>query len=271
MNLNLQWIFDFVNFVGNKAQEGNTISRNEFNTLLQGFNISVFNSELKKVEEIAKTNGGKTYEALSTSSLLRPFSKVANLQTDTFGVVAKPPMYARHISATVFYNNELRKIDFVSDEKAIDIRTSSLETPLDIRPICVAYGTTLQFWPKDVGNTVQGKVELSYLRTPVTPVYDRCVSVNTGIEYYMPAGTGVDLSSATNGTLRDGDDALLVNDVVTVPGKSGIIGNKIMSETVELEYEQIHYMDFAVMILEAMGVNTGKLELNQYAQQLAAK
>ena len=94
--MNLQWIFDLLNYVIDKEQIGNAISANEFNTLLPSVQWELVNAELDKItkDELTPIAG-----ELITGSLLNPFKTTIPL-TVANGIAQVPKDYVRFMSFT---------------------------------------------------------------------------------------------------------------------------------------------------------------------------
>jgi len=260
--MTLKEILEFVNFVANKEQMGQSLTPENYNSLLAGFNTKVFQDELSQVEIIAKAQGVPMYRALYGASSLRPFRTKATLTTDANGIASLPADYVHYTGLLAVYNGAQRDIDVISEEEMINRRSSLMETSLALKPACTLYGSEFQFFPKNLGHTPNGTVELKYLRFPLKPYFDHCVSNETGLMVAIPANAYIsDNGGTTTQNLYDDNADLLATDV-TNPGNV----LPYTSATVELEWEERVHWVFVGLLLNAMGVNLKDEQIRSYKE-----
>lgn len=255
--MNLQWIFDLVNYVIDKEQIGNAISATEFNTLLPSVQWELVNTELDKItkDELTPIAG-----ELITGSLLNPFKTTIPL-TVINGIAQVPKDYVRFVSFTQIGvdtgNNAmvstLREITPVASFARFQ---NNIYARLDIHPIVKILGYTFTFIPNDIP-----LVGLDYIRTPATPFYDYCQDAITGNAIYMPVGSYINAIDNVN-YLYDVNSILLASDVV----KDNMNALPWNSQTVELEWEQRAYEELVLRLLSRAGVNLSAEGITQYAE-----
>lgn len=255
--MNLQWIFDLVNYVIDKEQIGNAISANEFNTLLPSVQWELVNAELDKItkDELTPIAG-----ELITGFILNPFKTTIPL-TVANGIAQVPKDYVRFMSFTQTGADTgtgaivptLREITPVASFARFQ---NNIYARLDIHPIVKILGYTFTFIPNDIP-----LVNLDYIRTPATPFYDYCQDAITGNAIYMPVGSYINAIDDVN-YLYDINDGLLASNVV----KDNMNALPWLSQTVELEWEQRAYEDLVLRLLSRAGVNLSAEGITQYAE-----
>jgi hypothetical protein len=255
--MNLQWIFDLVNYVIDKEQIGNAISANEFNTLLPSVQWELVNAEMDKItkDELTPIAG-----ELITGSLLNPFKTTIPL-TVANGIAQVPKDYVRFMSFTQTGADTgtgaivptLREITPVASFARFQ---NNIYARLDIHPIVKILGYTFTFIPNDIP-----LVNLDYIRTPATPFYDYCQDAITGNAIYMPVGSYINAIDNVN-YLYDVNSILLASDVV----KDNMNALPWKSQTVELEWEQRAYEELVLRLLSRAGVNLSAEGITQYAE-----
>jgi len=265
--MTLHEILSFVNFVANKEQSGLTMSPEQYNTLLIGFNTQVFAIELETLEVQAKAQQLPLYRLLYGASSLRPFRKNDTMTTNGSGIAALPSDYVHYTHFSSLYNGMYRDIDVISDEEMSNRRTSLMETPLEIKPACTLYGNSAQFYPKDVGRTPQGDVEITYIASPATPNYDYCLSEYTGKIYYMPPGYYIRRMAPTQYSLYDDTNTLVVASIYHRNGSTIPVFGTLNSTTVELEWDNRFHPLFITMLLNAVGVSLKDEQIRSYLNQ----
>jgi hypothetical protein len=254
--MNLQWIFDLVNYVIDKEQIGNAISANEFNTLLPSVQWELVNAELDKItkDELTPMAG-----ELITGSLLNPFKTTIPL-TVANGIAQVPKDYVRFVSFTQIGvdtgNNAmvstLREITPVASFARFQ---NNIYARLDIHPIVKILGYTFTFIPNDIP-----LVNLDYIRTPATPFYDYCQD-EVGNAIYMPVGSTITVVNGVN-ILYDVNGGVLASGVT----KDNMNALPWLSQTVELEWEQRAYEELVLRLLSRAGVNLSAEGITQYAE-----
>ena len=254
--MNLQWIFDLLNYVIDKEQIGNAISANEFNTLLPSVQWELVNAELDKItkDELTPMAG-----ELITGSLLNPFKTTIPL-TVANGIAQVPKDYVRFMSFTQTGADTgtgaivptLREITPVASFARFQ---NNIYARLDIHPIVKILGYTFTFIPNDIP-----LVNLDYIRTPATPFYDYCQD-EVGNAIYMPVGSTITVVNGVN-ILYDVNGGVLASGVT----KDNMNALPWLSQTVELEWEQRAYEELVLRLLSRAGVNLSAEGITQYAE-----
>ena len=254
--MNLQWIFDLLNYVIDKEQIGNAISANEFNTLLPSVQWELVNAELDKItkDELTPIAG-----ELITGSLLNPFKTTIPL-TVANGIAQVPKDYVRFMSFTQTGADTgtgaivptLREITPVASFARFQ---NNIYARLDIHPIVKILGYTFTFIPNDIP-----LVNLDYIRTPATPFYDYCQD-EVGNAIYMPVGSTITVVNGVN-ILYDVNGGVLASGVT----KDNMNAMPWLSQTVELEWEQRAYEELVLRLLSRAGVNLSAEGITQYAE-----
>lgn len=257
--MTLREILDFVNFNANKSQEGNSMSSDEFNTLLATFNIQMFENEFAAVEMQAKAQGVSVYDLLYTQSSLRPFRIKTPISTSV-GVAALPSNYSHYITFIAKFGSQERIINVVSENTLNVKRTSLAESDPSIKPVVTIYDTTMEFLPKTLG--IAHAVEMTYLKVPSTPFYDECTATDSGLRVYMPVGSTITSNAFTPDVPSLFSSAgVLIQEKVEHPmwnNASYAEGGGIQvytSRTVELEWEPRMHLVMIQHLLGALGVN----------------
>lgn len=259
--MTLQQILDFVNFVIRKSQAGETMTPEQYNVLLAGFNIQIFHDELNAVEVMAKAQGVTLYTALHTSGALLRFIQQAALLTSS-GVVQLPTDYVHWLGLIALYNGAPRDIDVLTEESMNNRRSSMLDSQLGIKPAAVIQGNYLRVFPKDVGSTVNARIEFTYLRMAEDPVYDYCFQEGTGLYVYMPVGSYID---NLNNMYLFGGTAIYRANVVHPSKVAGVIYTSI---TQELDWDIRFHMRFVQALLQAAAPSLNPELLNQYVKEM---
>lgn len=245
--MTLQDIIDYVNFIIRKSQAGETMTPEQFNTLIKGFNLQVFRSELDTVEVMAKEQRRDLYRVLQTYTPLLRYVKTSQVNTSG-GVATKPADYVHWVSVMVRYNGRMRLVEVISHEEMGNRRSSMIDSPLSIKPALVITGASVYVFPKDVGAITDGGLEFTYLRMPAQPVYDYCFHQSTGKYYYMPVGSFIKTVGGVNNLYYFNTPTPAVLDVMH-PGKQS--GLDYTSKTVELDWDERYHPVFIDQLLRA--------------------
>lgn len=164
-------IYDFVNYQLNKSVSGNSLSPTEFNLGLEWSNLEYFKLKygLSEDYQVGRPVAPVTYEIsqkiMSDMRTLRTVLGGKNapaMAVDINGWADIPSDYL-HVS-TIKYNGNIVEVlreDFLGDRL-----NNSIKYPSKTNPICVFQENYIEFYPKDLGF-----VEFSYLRLPQTPVW----------------------------------------------------------------------------------------------------
>src|ERR1035437_1158106 len=75
--------------------------------------------------------------------------------------------YAYWLSLVTNYNSKTKSIDIITDQELDERRSNSLSLPLDQYPAAIINNNLINIYPNDITSA-----EFTYLRKPVTPIYD---------------------------------------------------------------------------------------------------
>ena len=232
--MNLQELLDYLNFVINKEQSGNSLKPKNYNTLLYVSNIEYFNKKFGLPEEYRPGHPFPSQAWETTQNMtdsLRKFKVKLGydntpLVISSNGKADIPANYAHYSSLR--YNlaiNEncdstisMRSIDILTDAQWADRVGSSINPPSYEYPICMFQNNYIQFLPLDLKF-----VEFTYLRFPETPSY-----------------------------------------IYTVDSYDNIVYDAINS--IQLEWEDNDIMNIAKLILSKIGINLRETSIVNYAE-----
>lgn len=192
-------IWDFLNFVTNKDQAGNTISLPEFNQLLPAVNIDFFKQRYGLPEQYSPGQPlpQMSYEVTQKiTDDLRAFKVRMGIDTqamivDNQGQAPIPSNYVHFSSAryNMIKDNvcgtvqmKPRTIEHLTDAQLGDRLGNSIKKPTFRDPVFATFSTYFQFYPKNLR-----QVEFTYLRMPATPVYGYIADNNTDTDVYNEA------------------------------------------------------------------------------------
>lgn len=178
-------IKNFVEYISNKEQSGESLSPLEFNRLLKTSAIDFTRFLYGAIESYkpGEASPPVSYEATQyITDALRAVKVLTPLTVDVTGSAPIPADYAHESSIRYTYNKPGRcdsdplipktvSIEIVKDDKVGVRLGSTLSKPKANRPICVFYKNTIQFYPINIGS-----VAFTYLKTPATPVWGFTVS-----------------------------------------------------------------------------------------------
>lgn len=193
MALNIQNIYEWVNFAANKMQSGE-ITDSQFNTACQFVNLDLFR-QLSGVPENYQPNNPIppiSWQITSTiSDDLRQLVKKATL-TKSGDYFAFPTDYAAFSSIAYKYilnqpnsnpTVESRWIELVTDDELHQRLPSAIKPPTLFYPIAAYYLQGFQVFPSQIN-----KIELTYLKVPNTPIRNFTQLANDQTEY-NPTGS----------------------------------------------------------------------------------
>ena len=237
--MNLQEIFDFINYTANKEQTGATCTPFQFQSFISAANIDYYNLKLGLPQEY-KPGMTLPRQAWETTQRitddLRAFKVILGGETtaaqpvDANGQMVIPSDYwamstIRYKKAEVdgcTTNLFWRPVEVLKDADFNDRLSSVLKAPDYDYPICCFYNTYIQIYPKNLGY-----VTFTYLRRPVTPVYGYTI----------------------------------VNDVPVYDAAT----------STQFEFPENDHLDICRIILGYMGINIREQQLLQYAELMKTK
>lgn len=190
MAIDVNDIFEFVNYELTKAQSGNTMNKDEFNRSLKWANLEYFkmNFSLPESWQVGQPVSAISYENTQLiTDRMKAFKQfkggrnLPSLSIDADGQALYPSDYV-HYSSIRYQNNVVVP---VRDDALGDALTDSITPPTAKYPIVVFYNDYMQFYPTNLGF-----VDFTYLRVPVTPYWDATI-VNDA--YVYKANTSIQL------------------------------------------------------------------------------
>lgn len=241
--MNLQELFDFINFIINKEQSGKCITPSQYTLVLRKANYSFFKKYFDVPEEyqvgmpmsrIQWEITDVTKEKLSRFMVALDAAN-ANPLGLTSGFATKPTdmFFTDYFTSPSGGVGSFRK-GYQFDSQKINCVTA----PTEKHPIATIRGGNIEFAPSSMET-----VNFYYLRRPLDPNYDFYLDEDDNIIYLPPGET-----SPTTGTPADHD-----------------------SESVELDWNVDCIWDIVEIILEDVGVGINRGEIVQYANQKQVK
>ena len=238
--VNVNDVLKFVNFVTNKETDGNTMTAEQYNTLLKSVNMDFFKYRYGLPE---RYQAGQPLPPISwevtqkITDALRAFKvrtgvDIAAVTLDNLGRWTIPSNYVHYSSigrvdvtsvACDEFDEDVHDIEVLSDAQVNGRLANSITKPTAIDPCCVFYNSYIQFYPKNISG-----VTITYLRMPVTPVYGYTLDVNDE-QIYNPA------------------------------------------TSVHFEYPEDCFTDIARMVLSYNGINLREQDVIQYAEMQKIK
>ena len=248
--MTLQTFLDYINFITNKDPIGETLTPEQYNTLLPVVNYKYYKRLYGLPEDyqvgmpfskIAWELTQNITDSLRTFKTLRDY-KNNPLSVDSNGQASYPDDYF-HVSSMRYKKltnagcsatERWSNVEVVFDNQLGGRLANSITNPTKNNPICCFYNTYIQFYPIDLQF-----VEFTYLRKPATPYYDYYIDTTTEEQVYLAPGT---TSPATGA-----DPASHV------------------STSVEFEWEDSDIIGLAQIMLEELGINLRSEELQTFA------
>lgn len=174
-------ILNFVNYIANKEQSGQTFTPQNFNLTLPRAQLDYITNSLQISPE--KRDGRPI---LLVPNNLRVFKKTATL-TLTNGLATVPDdyMYTTALGLLVTLTDNCGEpvqaeypVEVVDDDEWTFRTSAALRKPTRRYPICKFHDTQIEFKPT-------GTYNLYYLRYPVTPVFG--YTITNGVAVYNPS------------------------------------------------------------------------------------
>ena len=154
--------------------------------------------------------------------------------------------YAYWLSLVTNYNSKTKSIDIITDQELDERRSNSLSLPLDQYPAAIINNNLINIYPNDITSA-----EFTYLRKPVTPIYDYYIDTNAN-EIYLAVGATHTLG--TNET-----------------GSAGQTSGTVTSLTIELDWDPIFHIEFCNEVLQRVAPHLKDAQIAQYASQSKAE
>lgn len=194
--MNVQGIYELVNFLADKYQS-RQISDDEFNIAMAAANLDLWKVKVGAPEEY-KVNIPFSAQAWQVSNKIsddmRKFIVKVNVTKNANSIFAYPSDYGAFSSIRYkkvqnstgcaeprVYN---RTVELVTDSELSERLDNTIVFPDLDYPIAAYYDTGFQVFPKEIS-----RVELTYLRIPVTPFRNYTLNTTTLITTYNPVGS----------------------------------------------------------------------------------
>ena len=187
--MNVNQIFNYINYMSQKHGTGGTLTQAQYNLLLASVSLEYFN-ELYNPNNNPQVKGGyeTNYEfSNSTARFKQPL--IIQSQINANGIYPLPKDYCQYsdIQYSFINYNSLNKpftdyktLSLLSNDEYNSEQKSSINPVSTKRPICKRVGSNLQFFPFNIGS--YGVMNFTYLRKPVVPFWD-VISVNDAYVY----------------------------------------------------------------------------------------
>lgn len=186
--MDINQMYEFIQFELNKNSSGNTLNQDEFNLCCQWANIEYFKVQLGLPEQwkVGQPTSAIAYENTQLiTDRMRVFKQFKGgrdlpvLPVDINGYANYPSDYVHYSS--IRYNG--KDVIPVRDGNLGSALDNSITAPTKDYPIMVFYDTYMQFYPPDLGF-----VDFTYLKLPATPFWAVTV-VNDDYIYNSAAST----------------------------------------------------------------------------------
>jgi len=242
--MELNEIYQLVNYISNKHKNGNAFTPNQFNLLIGILSPDFFKKKVEESGYFNKDGLSKPLSELYSSKFLR--SLMINETVSTSGSLTYS--YAFILGAHDSDNNV--EIDFVTEFEYHDRLADSVMVPSASVICAVERASEIVVYPDTISN-----INISYMRYPDTPFLDYYIDVS-GYRQFLAASeihtwaTGEIDSSGTTRTLGESD---------------------WNSFTTELEFEIDMHGDFMNEILSRVGIKLNEPQVTQAAEQWKAE
>ena len=261
--MNNDYLLRFLLFLSNKSVTGNSISPIQFNLALQSGNLRHLKQKIGIPESYRPGAPFAPQQHEITQVLtddILPFKVhmgapgTMPLSLDTNGYAPLPTdfFYPSALSYRYFPNTDctgdykLKKIDVLTDQQWDYVIGSYLRPPSLEYPVCNFQHESIRFAPKGMW-----QVEFVYIKNPTIPVYDYYISAD-GEYIYLPVGLS----------------HLLATDEEGSAGQTA--GNTVISQSVELEWNDVNKLDILTLIMSYLGINMREGALAQFSEQQKA-
>ena len=266
--MNNQDVLNFLNFVCNKSQTGNTFSPTDYSLIATASQLKYFELKNDNPNEyrigMPKSRQQDNLTQKIDNDLL-PFNVITDgyntnpppLILDQYGCCPIPANYYKYRSFMYKYIQntptgtkvEYKPINVKTDAQWDVLMDSALSHPKASSPIVNFKNGYLRFYPITINNIV-----FSYLRTPNNVYYD----------YYI-----TDFDSGQGYTY------LLPNQVYTIQqGQEGSAGQQagtsVTSQSIEMEFSDVNKIQICSIMLSSVGINLRDDEIQKYAEMFKA-
>lgn len=232
-------IFNILNTIIRKEKEGQTISPEQFNELLEICSWEKANADFSYFEA----------SQIITDSLL-PLKTEDNM-TITAGV-GDLSLITDYWHATNAYHSitgyDVVPIDICEDVVYHYRAYSDLEAPTDYWPILKEEGTEIKVLPATITS-----ITLLYLKQPATPFYDYYTNADDKLIYILP---DTEYSIVAGETYIDKDDGTEHSGPYTITAGE--------NKSTELSFPEGERVQVLYLILQKLGIPLNKVDAVQY-------
>lgn len=239
-------IYNLINFVIRKDSKGQPLTRENFTILLDTNGLDHFEilyNSYERTQEISDSL--RRFKSTKTGGQLSFTDSKINIPTD----------YAH--SGFLYYKKngtDVKPVYIVDDDKFMMRQNSFIEEPTSDYPIARFVDGYIQYLPTTLDTN---NFTFSYLRYPISPVYDYYIDAN-GVVQYLAEGEGHDW--------EDGETDS--SGVIHYASSGSLSGYEYTSLTKELDFNEEDKLKVAYRILQAVGVPINEAGVYQYAEQL---
>lgn len=247
--MTLDQILKYVNYICVKENTGSTLKPDQFNTILTASNINMFNKDVEAAQMLALQSKIPFSQALFSLATLRQFhtKETITFTNGSFDLTTLTASFAYWGSLVALYNGSYREIEILTDKDLADRRSNLLAKQLKDYPACVMLGNNINVYPTDITSA-----DFIFMKNPTTPVYDYYIDANLNIVYLTQSSTHL-LTSGETGSA----------------GQTS--GTTVTSNTIELEWDTLHHVDFCNEILQKIGINLKDIQIQQYVREVEGK
>jgi hypothetical protein len=232
-------IKQYLEIVLNKHSSGNTLSPQEFNTLMSANIYGFVKTQVMAYRQYV--NGASPVDDPIFTALLYESLQKSQSVTLTAGAFTMPTdlLMVNDLYGTY---NSLKEIELVSPEEYAKRTHNLLDKPIAYYPVAYIVGTSCKVFP-----TTMSGVVLVYIAKPTIPVYDYYVDANYNV---------VSLAASATRALAAGEY-----------GSAGqVAGQTVTSLTVELTIPEESHMLFADYLLAKVSMRDRDSNLYQAVQ-----
>ena len=199
MAINVDTVYKTVLLILNKEQRG-YMTPDEFNKMGQQVQLEIFEKYFEDLNQLIRSPQTESDYADRVTYLEEKISAFETVSPNYLVTNGIANLTNVHRLNTVAYNGI--ELQSVGRKEYYNIIRSPLTKPTTKYPIYLQEGSTLKIQPDSIGS-----VELSYLTTPVQPVWGFTVDANLQISIYNPASSastnfGLHISEQTEVILR---------------------------------------------------------------------
>jgi hypothetical protein len=192
--MNINQIFDYINYMSQKHGTGGTLTQDQYNLLLASVSLEYFN-ELYNPNNNPQIKGGYETNYEFTNSTAR-FKTPLIIQSEINGngQFTLPNDYCQYSDIQYSFTNynslgnpftDYKTLSLLSNDEYNSEQKSSINPVSVKRPIVKRVGGYLQFFPFNIGS--YGIMNLTYLRKPVKPFW--AVTTVNDAYVYDPANS----------------------------------------------------------------------------------